>query len=45
MSDISDIKTWDDEQLVEDLNNDNDVSTAKFTKQRQQAKEKKAAEK
>ena len=35
MSDISDIKTWDDEQLVKDLNNDNDISTAKFTKQRQ----------
>ena len=44
MSNISDIKNWDDERLMEDLNNDNNNSAAKFTKWRQRAKEKKVVE-
>ena len=44
MSNISDIKNWDDEWLMEDLNNDNNNSAAKFTKWRRQAKEKKVVE-
>ena len=31
MSNINDIKTWDDEWLAEDLNDNNDDSVAKFT--------------
>ena len=44
MSNINDIKTWDDEWLAEDLNDNNDDSVAKFTQWRRWAKEKKAAE-
>ena len=44
MSDINDIKTWDDKWLMEDLNNDDDVSVAKFAEWRQRAKEKKVVE-
>ena len=44
MSNISDTKNWDDKWLVEDLNNDDDISVAKFTEQRQRAKEKKVVE-
>ena len=44
MSDTTDIKNWDDVQLVEDINDDNDVSMVKFVERRQCTKEKKVAE-
>ena len=44
MSDINNIKTWDDKWLMEDLNNDDDVGVAKFAERRRRAKEKKVVE-
>ena len=44
MSDITNIKSWDDAQLTEDVNDDDNVSTVKFMEQRWHMKEKKVAE-
>ena len=44
MSDTTDIKNWDDVQLVEDVNDDDNISVVKFVEWRQCMKEKKVVE-